>query len=59
MIIVFCSVIGYVFPEVSQSPIINLLLKGSIVATLYIAAVFQLKLAPEIFNGIKERFFKK
>lgn len=59
MIIVLCSVIGYVFPEVSQSPIINLLLKGSIVATLYIAAVFQLKLAPEIFNGIKERFFKK
>lgn len=59
IIIIFCSVIGYVFPEVSSNAFVNLLLKGSVVAIIYVASIFQLKLAPEIFNGIKQRFFKK
>ena len=59
MVISLCSIIGYVFPEVSSNAFANLFLKGSVVATIYVAAIYQLKLAPEIFNGIKQRLFKK
>ena len=58
IIIILCSIIGFVFPDVSQSPFINLLLKGSVVTAIYIAAIYRLKIAPEIFIGIKERFIK-
>lgn len=59
VIIILCILIGYFLPEVSISSIINLLIKGTVVATVYIALVYQLKLAPEVFNGIKEKVFKK
>lgn len=59
VIIVVCTFIGYFFPEVSSNSFVNLFLKGSIVATLYIAAVYLLKLAPEIFTAIYSRLFKR
>ena len=59
MIISVCSILGYVFPEFGSNAFANLFLKGSVVATIYVAAIYQLKLAPEIFNGIKQRFLKK
>jgi hypothetical protein len=59
MVISGCSLLGYVFPEVSGNAFANLFIKGSVVATIYVAAIYQLKLAPEIFNGIKQRFLKK
>ncbi|MBA3682250.1 MAG: polysaccharide biosynthesis C-terminal domain-containing protein [Bacteroidetes bacterium] len=59
IIIVVCSAVGYFFPEVSQNSFVNLFLKGSVVATLYIAAIYLLNLAPEFFTAINSRLFKK
>lgn len=59
VIIIVCTIIGYFFPEISNNSFVNLLVKGAVVATIYIAATYQLKLAPEIFNAIKLRVFKK
>ncbi len=59
LIIVTCTVVGYFFPEISNNSFVNLFVKGSVVATIYIAATYYLKLAPEIFNAIKLRVFKK
>lgn len=59
VIIVICSFVGYYFPEVSHNSFVNLFLKGSVVASIYIAAVYLLKLAPEIFTTIHSRLFKR
>ncbi len=59
IIIIVCTLVGYYFPEVSSNSYVNLFLKGSVVATLYIAAIYLFKLAPEIFNSIKAKISKK
>ena len=59
LIIVVCTIIGYFFPEISDNSLVNLFVKGSVVATIYIAATYYLKLAPEIFDAIKLKVFKK
>ncbi|MDO8998950.1 MAG: polysaccharide biosynthesis C-terminal domain-containing protein [Bacteroidota bacterium] len=59
VIIVICSFVGFIFPELSNNSFVNLFIKGSVVTTIYIAAIYQLKLAPEIFTGIKNRLIKK
>ena len=59
LIIVVCTLVGYFLPEISNNAFVNLFVKGAVVATMYIAATYYLKLAPEIFNAIKLRVFKK
>jgi O-antigen/teichoic acid export membrane protein len=57
-LIIACSVVTYFLPEINSSPIVNLVFKGGFVSLLYIATVYQLKLAPELFEMIRAKFNK-
>lgn len=57
-IIVICSVLTYVLPEFSSKAFVNLLIKGSVLTLIYTGAIYQFKLAPEIFDMIKSKIKK-
>ena len=57
-IIFLCNFIGYITPELSINPIVNVLVKGSVVTVLYIGAIYQFKISPEIFDMIKLKLIK-
>lgn len=57
-IIFLCNFIGYITPELSSNPVVNVLMKGSIVSILYISAIYQFKISPEIFNMVKSKLIK-
>ncbi len=58
LLIICCSVITYFLPEINSNSFINLIYKGGVVSLLYIITVYQLKLAPELFNMIKLKLIK-
>lgn len=58
VIIISCTVIGYVLPNFSSSSIINLLIKGTIVSIVYIGSIYQFKLSPEIFEMVRLKLIK-
>lgn len=60
VIIIFgCTLIGYLMPDFTNSALVNVLIKGSVVSVLYISAIYQFKLSPEMFDMVKSRLVKK
>lgn len=57
-LIVLCSIVSFFLPEMTNSPFINLVIKGSIVSGIYILAIYKLNIAPDIFRMISARFRK-
>ena len=58
IIIAASTYIGYILPDISESSLINLLYKRMVVSFIYILAIFQLKLAPELFDMVKSKLIK-
>lgn len=58
LLVLLCSFLIYLIPEVTGNAFVNLLLKGSIVTLLYVGIVYQLKLAPELFAMLKTKLTK-
>jgi O-antigen/teichoic acid export membrane protein len=58
VIIIIMTFIGYILPDPSNNAIVNMLLKGTVVSILYIAAIYKLKLSPEIFDILMSRIVK-
>lgn len=57
-LILACTIIGQVLPDWSHYAIINLFTKGCIVTSIYILALYQFKLSPEIFEMLISKFNK-
>ncbi|MBC7696283.1 MAG: polysaccharide biosynthesis C-terminal domain-containing protein [Burkholderiales bacterium] len=58
LLIIACSLVSYFLPELNLNAFINLLYKGVVVSLLYIIVVYQLKLAPELFEMLQAKFNK-
>lgn len=58
LIIIISTIIGYVIPNISSNAIVNILVKGLIVSSVYIGSIYQFKLSPELFNMIKLKLIK-
>jgi O-antigen/teichoic acid export membrane protein len=58
LIIIISTIIGYVIPSISSNAIVNVLVKGLIVSSVYIGSIYQFKLSPELFNMIKLKLIK-
>lgn len=58
-VIFLINFIGYIIPELSSNPIVNVLEKGILVSVLYIGAIYQFKISPEIFDMLKQKLIKK
>ena len=58
LLIIVCSFVTYFLPEIHSNAFINLIFKGGVVSLLYIMTVYQLKLAPELFEMIKTKLIK-
>jgi O-antigen/teichoic acid export membrane protein len=58
-VIFLVNFIGYLMPELSYNPMVNVLVKGILVSVLYIGAIYQFKISPEIFEMVKQKLFKK
>jgi O-antigen/teichoic acid export membrane protein len=58
VIIIISTYVGYILPDIAESSMINLLYKGIIVSFLYLLTIFQLKLAPELFEMLQARIKK-
>ena len=58
VLIIACSVVTYFLPEIHSNAFVNLLFKGGVVSLLYITVVYQLKIAPELFEMILVKFNK-
>ncbi len=54
-VVFLIAFIGYILPDISINPIVNVLYKGSVVTFIYTASVYKLKLVPEIFDTLKEK----
>lgn len=59
LLIMACSSVTFFLPELNAGPFINLVFKGSVVSLLYVIIVYQLKVAPELFEMIFVKFKKK
>lgn len=59
LLIIVCSIITYFLPEINSNAFINLIFKGAVVSLLYIVTVYQLKIAPELFQMIQMKIKKK
>lgn len=57
-IIIVCSLLTYFLPDFTNNALVNLLIKGSVISFVYIGAVYQFKLTPELFEGLKTRIKK-
>ena len=53
LLIIICSIITYFLPEINTNAFVNLIFKGAIVSLLYIVTVYQLKIAPELFEKVQ------
>jgi O-antigen/teichoic acid export membrane protein len=53
LIIILCFFIAHIFPKLNQSGIVNLMLSGLTVSSIYVFSIYKLKLAPEIFTEVK------
>jgi O-antigen/teichoic acid export membrane protein len=58
ILIIGCTLLGQILPDWSQYAIINLITKGSIITGVYVLALYQFKLSPEIFEMLMSRFNK-
>lgn len=58
-VIFLVNFIGYMMPEISSNPLANVLVKGLSVTVLYIGAIYQFKISPEIFEMVRQKLFKK
>jgi O-antigen/teichoic acid export membrane protein len=58
LIIIISTIIGYVIPNISSNAIVNVLVKGIIVSSVYIGSIYQFKLSPELFNMVKLKLIK-
>ena len=58
LIIITSTIIGYVIPNISSNAIVNILVKGLIVSSVYIGSIYQFKLSPELFNMVKSKLIK-
>ncbi|MFN8116745.1 MAG: polysaccharide biosynthesis C-terminal domain-containing protein [Bacteroidia bacterium] len=58
-VIFLVNFIGYMIPELSPNPIVNVLAKGTVVTILYIGAIYQFKISPDIFEMVKKKLIKK
>jgi O-antigen/teichoic acid export membrane protein len=59
LLIIVCSVVTYFLPEIASNAFINLVFKGGVVSLLYITVVYQLKIAPELFEMAKAKLIKR
>lgn len=57
-IILTCTFIGYILPDLSSNAIINILIKGSVVSVFYIGSIYKLNVIPEIFEMAKSKISK-
>lgn len=53
-----CTFIGFIIPDVSSIALINILIKGSVVVLVYIGAIYQFKISPELFEMVRLKLFK-
>lgn len=58
LLIIACSCVTYFLPEINSNAFINLIFKGSVVSLLYVMTIYQLKLAPELFDMVKSKLIK-
>lgn len=58
VLIVLCSLVSFFLPEMTNSPFINLVIKGGIVSGIYILAIYKLNIAPDLFRMITARLRK-
>ncbi len=58
LIIIISTIISYVIPNISSNAIVNVLVKGLIVSSVYIGSIYQFKLSPELFNMVKLKLIK-
>ncbi|MES2568405.1 MAG: polysaccharide biosynthesis C-terminal domain-containing protein [Bacteroidota bacterium] len=56
LLIIVCSLVNYFLLEIHSNAIINLIYKGCVVSLLYLTVVYQLKIAPELFEMVKTKF---
>jgi O-antigen/teichoic acid export membrane protein len=59
LLIIICSAVTYFLPEIRSCALVNLVFKGGIVSLLYIAAIYRLKIAPELFDMVKAKLIKR
>ncbi len=57
-LIMLCSTISFFLPEITSIPLLNLLIKGTIVSGIYILAIYKLNIAPDLFRMVSARFRK-
>ncbi len=55
LLIIACTGLAHVLPEVTDAALINLIYKAIAVTVVYVGAAWQLKLAPEIFEALIRR----
>lgn len=58
LLIVLCSLISFFLPEMTNSPFINLIIKGGLVSGIYILVIYKLNIAPDLFRMVSARFRK-
>jgi O-antigen/teichoic acid export membrane protein len=58
-LIIACSLVSYFLPDINPNAFINLIFKGSVVSLLYVMTIYQLKLAPELFDMVKSKLIKR
>lgn len=58
LLVILCCGLIYLIPDITGSAFINLLLKGSLVSLVYVGIIYQLKLAPELFDMLKAKISK-
>lgn len=59
MLIVVCSIVTYFLPEINSNAFINLIFKGAVVSLLYIVTIYQLNIAPELFQMVLAKIKRK
>lgn len=57
-LIILCSIVSFFLPEITSVPLLNLLIKGTIVSGIYIFSIYKLDIAPDIFRMILGRLRK-
>lgn len=58
-LIVACSLISFFMPGIGPNPFLNLLIKGTLLSSIYIFAAYKLNIAPEIFDMVSKKFVRK
>ncbi len=58
ILIIVCTILGQILPDWSEHSIVNLITKGAVMTSVYLVAIYQFKLSPEIFEMLTSRFAK-